>query len=221
MRRPRRCRWPIAVALTGGHASAGTIAALRIAAPAIHTTACPTIHQRYRRQKERLGGGPVTRRTVADRPVRDDAPMAYDEDLAERVRVAMAAVPDLVERKMFGGLAFMAGDHMACGVARDNLMLRLGPDLAAKALERPHVRPMDMTGTRMKSVVLVSAAGLEDDEALQAWAGRGGGLRGDTAPEEEATALGGHRHPNGVAPSSPVTACTTSKWVTVASSRTR
>ena len=95
--------------------------------------------------------------------------MAYDEDLAERVRVAMAAVPDLVERKMFGGLAFMAGDHMACGVARDNLMLRLGPDLAATALERPHVRPMEMTGTRMKSIVLVVAAGLEDDEALQAW----------------------------------------------------
>ena len=47
--------------------------------------------------------------------------------------------------------------------------LQAGRDLAAKALERPHVRPMDMTGTRMKSVVLVSAAGLEDDEALQAW----------------------------------------------------
>ena len=95
--------------------------------------------------------------------------MAYDEDLAERVRLAMAAVPDLVERKMFGGLAFMAGDHMACGVARDQLMLRLGPELAAKALERPHVRRMDMTGTPMRSVVLVGPAGVRDDAALQGW----------------------------------------------------
>ena len=52
--------------------------------------------------------------------------MAYDEDLAERVRLAMADVPDLIERKMFGGLAFMAGDHMAVGIARDELMVRLG-----------------------------------------------------------------------------------------------
>ena len=63
----------------------------------------------------------------------------------------------------------MAGDHMACGVAHDDLMLRLGPEGAAKALGHPHVRPMDLTGTPMRSVVLVSPAGVRDDGALQAW----------------------------------------------------
>ncbi|MGE0027153.1 MAG: TfoX/Sxy family protein [Thermoleophilia bacterium] len=95
--------------------------------------------------------------------------MAYDEDLAERVRLAMAGVPDLIERKMFGGLAFMAGDHMAVGIARDALMVRLGKDGATAALERPHVRRMDMTGTPMTSIVLVAPAGTADDDALQAW----------------------------------------------------
>jgi TfoX/Sxy family transcriptional regulator of competence genes len=95
--------------------------------------------------------------------------MAYDEDLAERVRLAMADVPDLIERKMFGGLAFMAGDHMAVGIARNELMVRLGKEGATAALDRLHVRRMDMTGTPMTSIVLVAPAGLADDDALQAW----------------------------------------------------
>jgi len=95
--------------------------------------------------------------------------MAYDEDLAERVRLAMADVPDLIERKMFGGLAFMAGDHMAVGIARDQLMVRLGKEGATAALERPHVRRMDMTGTPMRSIVLVAPEGVADDDALQGW----------------------------------------------------
>ncbi len=95
--------------------------------------------------------------------------MAYDEDLAERVRLAMADVPDLIERKMFGGLAFMAGDHMAVGISRDELMVRLGKERATAALEGPHVRRMDMTGTPMKSIVLVAPAGTAGDDALQGW----------------------------------------------------
>jgi hypothetical protein len=95
--------------------------------------------------------------------------MAYDEDLAERVRLAMADVPDLIERKMFGGLAFMAGDHMAVGIAGDELMVRLGRDGATAALRRPHVRRMDMTGTPMRSIVMVSPDGLAGGDALQGW----------------------------------------------------
>lgn len=95
--------------------------------------------------------------------------MAYDEDLAERVRLVMADVPDLIERKMFGGLAFMAGDHMALGIAREELMVRLGRDGATAALDRPHVRRMDMTGTPMRSIVLVAPEAVADDDALRGW----------------------------------------------------
>jgi hypothetical protein len=81
----------------------------------------------------------------------------------------MAHVPDLIERKMFGGLAFMAGDHMALGVAGDRLMVRLGREGATAALDRPHVRRMDMTGTPMRSIVLVAPEGVADDATLQGW----------------------------------------------------
>ena len=54
--------------------------------------------------------------------------MAYDEDLAERVRAVLPAGAAVAERQMFGGLAFMLGGHMFCGVMKDTLMVRLGPD---------------------------------------------------------------------------------------------
>lgn len=90
--------------------------------------------------------------------------MAYDEALAERVREVLAGEPDLVERRMFGGLAMMVGDHMVCGVSgRGGLMLRLGRDGADRALGAPHVRPMTMTGRTMRGFVVVGDAGLEGD----------------------------------------------------------
>ena len=97
--------------------------------------------------------------------------MAYDEVLAERVRGALAGVPDLVERKMFGGLAFMAGDHMVCGIIGGGLMVRIGPEAAPAALERPHVRPMDFTGRPMRAMVIVDPPALADDASLGGWVG--------------------------------------------------
>ena len=93
--------------------------------------------------------------------------MAYDEDLADRVRAVLPSEP-VTERRMFGGLAFMLGDHMACGVVKDALMLRLGPEAADRALDQPHVRPMDFTGRPMKGMVFVDPAGLHGD-ALRQW----------------------------------------------------
>jgi hypothetical protein len=69
---------------------------------------------------------------------------------------------------MFGGLAFMLGGHMFCGVVQDSLMVRLGPDGADRALDRPHVRPMDFTGRPMKGMVFVEAAAL-CGPALREW----------------------------------------------------
>jgi TfoX/Sxy family transcriptional regulator of competence genes len=98
--------------------------------------------------------------------------VAYDEHLADRIRAALAAERDVSERKMFGGLAFLVGGHMACGIVGDELMLRLGEDGADAALDEPHTRPMDFTGKPMKSMVYVAPAGFETDTALRAWVER-------------------------------------------------
>ncbi len=54
--------------------------------------------------------------------------MAYDEGVAQRLREAMNDIPNVIEKKMFGGLAFMVQGHMCCGVVGDELMLRVGAD---------------------------------------------------------------------------------------------
>jgi TfoX/Sxy family transcriptional regulator of competence genes len=64
--------------------------------------------------------------------------MPYDEPLAGRIRKALTPRPDVMERKMFGGLAFMLRGHMCCGVMKDTLMLRLGNEGVAGALKEPH-----------------------------------------------------------------------------------
>ncbi len=97
--------------------------------------------------------------------------MAYDENLAGRVRDVLAGDPGLSERKMFGGLAFMLEGHMCCGIVGDELMLRLGVDGADTALARPHVRPMDFTGKPMAGMVYVSQDGLRG-AALRRWVDR-------------------------------------------------
>jgi hypothetical protein len=95
--------------------------------------------------------------------------MAYDPGLAERIRELLRDRHDVVEKKMFGGIAFMLQGHMAVGIAGDALMARVGPDRHADALRSPHVRPMDFTGRPMKGYVFVDPAGLADDAELQRW----------------------------------------------------
>ena len=97
--------------------------------------------------------------------------MAFDDELAERIRLALADADDLYERKMFGGIAFMVSGHMACGVIGDELLVRLGPEGAAAALDGPHVHPMDFTGRPMRSMVLVAPEGVRTDDALDRWTG--------------------------------------------------
>lgn len=92
--------------------------------------------------------------------------MAYDEDLAERVREALGGIDHEVI-KMFGGLAFMVNTHMAVGIIRDELMLRLGPEGYDAALARG-VEPMRMGERTMKAMVSVPATDLAT-ETLQGW----------------------------------------------------
>ena len=95
--------------------------------------------------------------------------MAFDESVAARVRKALARQKGRTERKMFGGLMFLVDGHMCCGVLRDELVLRLGPQGAADALKEPHTRPMDFTGRPSTGMVYVEPAGFASDAALRSW----------------------------------------------------
>lgn len=99
--------------------------------------------------------------------------MAYDHDLANRIRELLADQDAVTEMEMFGGIAFLLAGNMAVGVSREELMVRVGKDHGDAALEQPHTRPFDMTGRPMKAWVLVEEAGFESDEQLAAWVARG------------------------------------------------
>ena len=95
--------------------------------------------------------------------------MAYNEKLAERVRAIVGDRPDLTERKMFGGIAFMLNGNMFCGITRDDLMVRVGPERFDEALASPGARPMDFTGRPMKGMAFVGSEGYATDDALRRW----------------------------------------------------
>ncbi len=99
--------------------------------------------------------------------------MAYDSKLADRVRTALEGHLGLVEKKMFGVIAFMLNGNMCCGVINDDLMVRVGPDGFEDALARPHARPMDFTGRPMKGFVFVGPEGTQTESNVEKWVLRG------------------------------------------------
>lgn len=100
--------------------------------------------------------------------------MAYDEDLADRVRSNLAAGPPADERRMFGGLGFMVHGSMAIAVSgHGGLMVRVEPDETDGLVAEPGVHPMEMHGRPAAGWVRVDAAVVEDDGALRGWIDRG------------------------------------------------
>ena len=95
--------------------------------------------------------------------------MAYDENLAGRVRKLLAPRKGLTEKKMFGGLAFLLSGRMCCGVLKDDLVVRVGPDRYAAALSRPHARPMDLTGRPIAGFLYVGPRGVKTGASLSKW----------------------------------------------------
>lgn len=93
--------------------------------------------------------------------------MAFDEGLAGRIRGALANGNAFLERRMFGGIAFMPGGNMCCGVINDELMVRVAPKDYATLLKRPHAREMDFTGRPMKGYLFVAAAGCANATSLK------------------------------------------------------
>ena len=99
--------------------------------------------------------------------------MAYDEGLAERIREALEEREDVIEKKMFSGVAFMLSGNMCVGVVGDELMVRVGPDAYGEALRRKHAREMDFTGKPMRGMLYVGTKGIDDDKDLAGWIDRG------------------------------------------------
>jgi TfoX/Sxy family transcriptional regulator of competence genes len=99
--------------------------------------------------------------------------MAYDEKLALRIREVMADLPGLQEKKMFGGVGFLLNGNMACGVNKDDLIVRVGPEAYESALSEAYTSVFDMTGRPMTGWVVVTPKGYETEEALRGWVQRG------------------------------------------------
>jgi TfoX/Sxy family transcriptional regulator of competence genes len=104
----------------------------------------------------------------------DDVRMAYDEDLANRIRELMADVPDVTETKMFGGLAFLVGGNMSVAASgQGGLMVRVAPEDTDALLEKPHARPLEMRGREMQGWLRVNDEGVGTKRELEPWVKRG------------------------------------------------
>lgn len=95
--------------------------------------------------------------------------MAYDEALADRIQQVLTGQPGLEAKKMFGGVGYMVQGNMACGVHKDMLIVRVGPDAYEASLSYPHTRPFDMTGRAMKGWVMVEPDGFASHNELEQW----------------------------------------------------
>ncbi|MCJ7529626.1 MAG: TfoX/Sxy family protein [Anaerolineales bacterium] len=99
--------------------------------------------------------------------------MPYDQSLAQRTRAELNKPPDLQEKKMFGGVAFLVQGNMACGVHGQALIVRVGPECYEQPFSQPNTRPFDMTGRLMSGWVTVAPKGYETESDLRSWVRQG------------------------------------------------
>jgi TfoX/Sxy family transcriptional regulator of competence genes len=100
--------------------------------------------------------------------------MAYDEDLANRVRELVLSEHGVAEQRMFGGLAFLINGNMSVAVSgQGGLMLRVDPSEADVLLRKPHARPFEMRGRAMRGWLRVEVEGLATKRQLERWVVRG------------------------------------------------
>ncbi len=110
--------------------------------------------------------------------------MAYDEDLANRIRELIAAERGVEEKRMFGGLAFLINGNMSVAASRQGgLLVRVPPDDTEKLLQREHVSAMVMGGREPRGWLLVAADGLKAKRQLQSWVTRGVGYAKGLKPK--------------------------------------
>jgi TfoX/Sxy family transcriptional regulator of competence genes len=100
--------------------------------------------------------------------------VAYDEDLANRIRELLADQSGVTEKKMFGGLAFLIGGNMAVSASgQGGLLLRVDPDETGALLAKPHAQPFEMRGRAMQGWLRVDAEGVKTKRQLEPWVKRG------------------------------------------------
>jgi TfoX/Sxy family transcriptional regulator of competence genes len=100
--------------------------------------------------------------------------MAYDEDLANRIRELVGAEEDVTEKRMFGGLAFLIGGNMAVAASgQGGLMVRVEPGQTDALVAKPHARPFEMRGREMQGWLRVDDEGLRTKRQLEPWVKRG------------------------------------------------
>ena len=109
--------------------------------------------------------------------------MAYDEELADRIRRHFGDDPALTEQKMFGGLCFMLGGNMCVGVTSEDMMVRVGREGYEDALAQPGAREMDFTGRPMTTMVYVDQSALASDNGLAEWVDRGAAFARSLPPK--------------------------------------
>jgi TfoX/Sxy family transcriptional regulator of competence genes len=110
--------------------------------------------------------------------------MAYDEDLAERIRELIAAEKGVEEKRMFGGLAFLINGNMAVAASgRGGLMARVPQAETEKLLAREHVEPMVMAGRETRGWLRISADGVRTKRQLQSWVSRSVEYAGSLPPK--------------------------------------
>jgi TfoX/Sxy family transcriptional regulator of competence genes len=105
--------------------------------------------------------------------------MAYDEELAGRIRSLIGDRPDLTEKKMFGGLAFLVGGNMAVAASgQGGILVRVDPEQSDELVATTPAELMEMRGRSMAGWLRVDSADVSDDAALAEWVERGVGYAG-------------------------------------------
>ncbi len=100
--------------------------------------------------------------------------VAYDVELADRIRQVVQAEPGVTEQRMFGGLAFLIQGNMAVSASgQGGLMLRVDPAQSASLISEPYVQRVEMRGRLMDGWLRVSPEALEGDDDLRRWVGHG------------------------------------------------
>ena len=100
--------------------------------------------------------------------------MAYDEDLANRIRELIGMEDGVSEMRMFGGLAFLIDGNMSVAASgQGGLMLRVEPDQTGALLAKPHAHPFEMRGKQMKGWLRVADEGVRTKSQLERWVARG------------------------------------------------
>jgi len=100
--------------------------------------------------------------------------MAYDEDLANRLRELLAEEPGVTEKRMFGGLAFLVGGHLSVAASgRGGLMVRIDPDETDALLAKPHAGPFEMRGRAVQGWLRIDDDGVRTRRGLEPWVRRG------------------------------------------------